>query len=82
MKTRFPNDTGILAVDLEKSGFQVCATASEGDLPCNRKFTRPKLKKFLEAHSPCPVAMEACSTSHHWAGGAGPPSARGKCHHS
>ena len=66
MKTRYPNDAGILAIDLAKHSFQVCATASEGEVLYNRKFTRPKLEKFLEAHSPCLVAMEACSTSHHW----------------
>ena len=32
-------------------------------MPSNRKFTRPKLEKFLEVHSSCQVAMEACSTS-------------------
>ena len=61
-ETRFPNDAGILTIDLVKTGFQVCAAASEGEAPSNRKFMRPKLEKFLEAHSPCPVAMEACST--------------------
>ena len=64
MNTRFPNDADILAIDLAKNGFQVCATALEGEVPSNRKFTRPKLETFQEARSPCPVAMEACSTSH------------------
>ena len=65
MKARFQDDAGILAIDLAKTGFQVCAIASEGEAPCNRKVTRPKLEKFLEGHSPYLAAMEACSTSHH-----------------
>ena len=64
MKTRFPNVAGILAIDLAKIGFQVCATALQGEVLYNRKFTRPKLEKLLEAHSPSLVAMEACLTSH------------------
>ena len=64
MKIRFPNYAGIQAINLAKTGFQICATTSEGEVPSNRKFTRQKLEQFLEGHSPCLVAMEACSTSH------------------
>ena len=66
MKTRLPNDAGILAIDLAKTGFQVCATASNGEVLFNRKFSRPKLERFLGEHSPSLVAMEACPTAHHW----------------
>ena len=64
MGSRFPNDAGVLAIDLAKTGFQVCAAASTGGAPSNRKFSRRKLEKFPGAHAPCPVAMEACSTAH------------------
>ena len=37
-ETRFPNEAGILAIDIAKTGFQVCANASEGDAPSNQKF--------------------------------------------
>ena len=66
MKTPFPNDAAILAIDLAKRSFQVCATASSGEVLYNRKFTRPKLEQFLGKHQPSLVVMEACSTSHHW----------------
>ena len=61
MKTRFPNDAGILAIDLAKHSFQVCAATSNGDVLYNRTFTRPRIENFLKALSSCPVAMEACS---------------------
>ena len=64
MKTRFPDDAGILAIDLAKTGFQVCAAASTGGAQSNRKFSRRKLEKFPGAHAPCLIAMEACSTAH------------------
>lgn len=67
MKTPFPNDAAILAIDLAKPkrSFQVCATTSSGEVLYNRKFTRPKLEQFLGKHQPSLVVMEACSTSHH-----------------
>ena len=43
MKTRFPNDSGILVIELAKIGFQVCVTASGGEAPYNRKFSRSNL---------------------------------------
>ena len=67
MKTRFPNNVGILAVDLAKRNFQVCAAASNGEVLHERKFSRPKLEqRFLGDRSASLVAMEACSTAHHW----------------
>ena len=67
-ETRLPNDAGILAIDLAKTGFQVCATASNGEVLFNRKFSRPKLERFLDERPPSLVAMKACPTAH--AGGA------------
>ena len=67
-ETRLPNDAGILAIDLAKTGFQVCATAPNGEVLFNRKFSRPKLERFPDDRSPGPVAMEACPTAR--AGGA------------
>ena len=68
MKTRLPSDADILAIDLAKTGFQVRATASNGEVLFNRKFSRPKLERILNERSPSLVAMEDCPTAH--AGGA------------
>ena len=57
MKTRLPNDASILVTDLAKTGFQVCATASNGEILFNRKFSRPNLERFLDEHSPSLVAL-------------------------
>ena len=59
-------DVSILAIDLAKHVFQVCATTADGTVVSNRKYTRGKLEKLLADHPPCLVAMEACATSHHW----------------
>lgn len=59
-------DVSILAIDLAKHSFQVCATTAEGVIVFNRKFTRGKLSELLANHPTCLVAMEACATSHYW----------------
>jgi transposase len=59
-------DAHILAIDLAKRSFQVCATALGGAVLFNRSVSRAKLEKMLTDHLPCIVAMEACATSHFW----------------
>lgn len=59
-------DVSILAIDLAKHSFQVCATTAEGVVKFNRKYSRGKLSQLLSEHPSCLVAMEACATSHWW----------------
>lgn len=59
-------DIQIIAIDLAKRSFQVCATAPGGAVLFNRTVSRAKLEKLLREHPPCIVAMEACATSHFW----------------
>ncbi|WP_259666536.1 hypothetical protein [Rhizobium bangladeshense] len=56
----------ILAIDLAKRSFQVCATDRGGAVLCNRVLSRARLQQFLSEQSPCIVAMEACATSRFW----------------
>jgi transposase len=56
----------ILAIDLVKRSFQVCATDRGGAVLFNRVLSRTRLQQFLNEQSPCIVAMEACATSHFW----------------
>ena len=60
------NEISILAIDLAKHSFQVCATTAEGVIIFNRKYSRGKLGQLLSEHHKCLVAMEACATSHWW----------------
>ncbi|MGB5076775.1 MAG: IS110 family transposase [Sphingorhabdus sp.] len=60
------SEVHILAIDLAKRSFQVCATAVGGAVLFNRTVSRAKLEKLLSEQSPCIVAMEACATSHFW----------------
>jgi transposase len=60
------SEVHILAIDLAKRSFQVCATAPGGAVLFNRTVSRAKREKLLGEHDPCIVAMEACATSHFW----------------
>lgn len=60
------SDVHILAIDLAKRSFQVCATDRGGAVLFNRVLSRSKLMQILAAQGPCIVAMEACATSHYW----------------
>lgn len=59
-------DVHILAIDLAKHSFQVCATALGGAVLFNRTVSRAKFEAILREQPPCIVAMEACATSHFW----------------
>ena len=56
-----------MGIDLGKSTFHVCATDRAGHVVMTKRFTRRGLEKFLRAHEPCVVGMEACGGAHHWA---------------
>jgi transposase len=56
----------ILAIDLAKGSFQVCAVGPDGVVVFNRAMSRTRLATLLADHPACIVAMEACATSHHW----------------
>ena len=47
----------VLAIDLAKRSFQVCAVDRGGAVLFNRVASRAKLTQLLEAHEPCVVAM-------------------------
>lgn len=59
-------DAYMLAIDLAKRSFQVCATDRAGSVLYNRTMSRAKLEQLLSEQDPCIVAMEACATSHFW----------------
>jgi transposase len=56
----------IIGIDLAKNVFQLHGARRDGTVLFRKKLTRPQLKKFMSAHEPCSVAMEACGTSHYW----------------
>lgn len=56
----------ILAIDLAKRSFQICATSPGGTALLNRTVSRAKPEAHLREQAPCIVAMEACATSHFW----------------
>ena len=56
----------MLAIDLAKGSFQICALGPEGTVLYNRAVSRTRLAALLAEQPACIVAMEACATSHHW----------------
>ena len=60
------DDLHIIGLDLVKRFFQVHGADSAGNVQFREKLSRPQFKKFLSKNPDCIVAMEACSTAHHW----------------
>lgn len=56
----------IIGVDLAKYVFQVHGSDKSGRVLFRKKLSRPQFAKFLTEVPPCIIAMEACSTAHHW----------------
>jgi transposase len=55
-----------VGLDLVKRVFQVHAVEAKGEIVVARKLTRSQLIQFFAELPPCVVAMEACSSAHHW----------------
>ncbi len=55
-----------VGLDLAKKVFQVHAVDAKGEVVVARKLTRGRLVAFFAELPPCVVAMEACSSAHHW----------------
>ena len=55
-----------VGLDLAKRVFQVHAVDAKGEIVVARKLTRNQLIPFFAELPPCVVAMEACSSAHHW----------------
>ena len=56
-----------MGIDLGKNTFHLCAMDRSGRVVLENRFTRRGLEKYLRAHEPCVVGMEACGGAHHWA---------------
>jgi len=56
----------IIGVDLAKHDFQVHGSDKSGRVLFRKKLYRPQFSKFLTEVPVCIIAMEACSTAHHW----------------
>ncbi len=55
-----------IGLDLAKNVFQVHAVDARGEVVVARKVRRGGLLEFFLRLPPCVVAMEACSSAHHW----------------
>ena len=55
-----------VGLDLAKNAFQVHAVDANGEVVAARKLRRGQLVAFFAELPRCLVAMEACSSAHHW----------------
>ena len=55
-----------VGLDLAKKVFQVHAIDANGEIVVARKLARGRLIRFFSELPRCVVAMEACSSAHHW----------------
>jgi transposase len=60
------NSVTRVSIDLAKNVFQVHAVDAKGAVVVARALRRSAVLPFFAKLPPCVVAMEACSTSHHW----------------
>jgi len=60
-------EVSTIGVDLAKSIFQVHGADASGAVVFRKKLRRSQVLSFLAGQPPCTIAMEACSSSHHWA---------------
>src|SRR5580658_5826532 len=56
-----------VGLDLAKNAFQVHGVDAKGEIVVAHKVRRGALTQFFAKLAPCVVAMEACSSAHHWA---------------
>lgn len=67
MKELTTKAAATIGFDLAKLVFQVCGVDESGRRLFSRALKRAEVMGFFAAHPPCLVAMEACSSAHHWA---------------
>lgn len=53
-------------LDLAKRVFHVHGSSANGEVLLGKKLRRGQVLDFFAGHSPCVVAMEACSSAHYW----------------
>jgi transposase len=60
-------EVSTIGLDLAKNVFQAHGADASGAVLFRKKLRRHQVLTFFAAQPPCTVAMEACSSSHHWA---------------
>jgi len=57
-----------IGLDLAKNVFHLHGIAADGMVAFSRSLRRRQMLSFFERLEPCLIGMEACGTSHYWAG--------------
>ncbi len=62
------SDVRVIGLDIAKSVFQLHGVDDTGAIVLQKRLTRARLLPFFEKLPPCLIGIEACATSHFWAG--------------
>lgn len=57
----------MIGVDLAKAVFQIHGATMAGEVKFRKKLTRLQFCRFMAAHAPAVVVMEACGSASYWA---------------
>src|ERR1700739_784750 len=57
-----------IGLDIAKAVFQVHGVEATGQVVVRRQLKRRHVLEFFAKLPPCLVGIEACASSHHWAG--------------
>jgi len=55
-----------IGVDLAKTVFEVAISEAPGVVTARRRLSATAFPRFLAAHAPAEVLLEACGSAHHW----------------
>jgi transposase len=55
-----------IGVDLAKTVFEIAISEAPGVVTARRRLSRTAFPRFLAAHAPAEVLLEACGSAHHW----------------
>src|SRR6266852_7183718 len=61
------SEVSTIGLDLAKHVFQVHGADASGKVVFRKRLRREKVLEFFAGKPACVVAMEACSSAHHWA---------------
>ena len=58
----------VIGIDIGKNSFHVVGHDARGAIVLRQKWSRGQVEARLANMPPCLIGMEACASSHHWAG--------------
>ena len=67
MRSGETTEVTMIGLDLAKNVFQAHGANASGEVVFRKRLRRGQVMTFFAAQPRCMVAMEACTSAHHWA---------------